>query len=276
MSDEASAMLREIGALPDHEIDVGIAALALGAFDRPRVPLDRYRAHLDEIAAEAERSLGGADAEDADDRLAALNAAMVVSFGYRGDTLTYDDPQNANLLRVIDRRKGLPVALGILYMAAARRLGWTVTGLNVPGHFLARIDGEHDRLMFDPFAGGTPVDVPRLRELVKDALGERAELAPEHYSPVGARDVLLRLQNNIKLRRLQARDAAGALAVVERMLLIAPGHVELMREAGLINAHLENLAAAIDWLERYVAAEPDQHARHRAATVIQDLKARLH
>jgi regulator of sirC expression with transglutaminase-like and TPR domain len=275
MSDEALAVLRAVGEQEDEAIDVGTAALALGAFDRPQVPLDRYRDHLDLIAAEAERGLSGGSAADAAGRLAALNGAIVGELGYRGDTLTYDDPQNANLLRVIDRRKGLPVALGILYMAAAMRLGWSVVGLNVPGHFLARIDAGQDRVMFDPFNGGATVDVPQLRGLVKSSLGERAELDAEHYQAVGARDVLLRLQNNIKLRRLQARDAAGALAVVERMLLIAPGRAELMREAGLINAHLENLSAAIDWLERYVAAEPDQRARHRAATVIQDIKGRL-
>ncbi len=33
---------------------------------------------------------------------------------YHGDTLTCHDLQNANPMRVIDRRKGLPVALGIL------------------------------------------------------------------------------------------------------------------------------------------------------------------
>ena len=44
-------------------------------------------------------------------------------FRYRGDEETYDDLDNANLMRVIERRKGLPVALGILYLYAARSQG---------------------------------------------------------------------------------------------------------------------------------------------------------
>src|SRR3546814_8592275 len=44
----------------------------------------------------------------------------LAEFGYHGDTESYDDPQNADLVRVIDRRMGLPVSLGVLYIHAAR------------------------------------------------------------------------------------------------------------------------------------------------------------
>ena len=56
-----------------------------------------------------------------------------------GDDQTYDDLENANLISVIDRRRGLPVALSILYIHAARRQGWPVEGSNFPGHFLIRL-----------------------------------------------------------------------------------------------------------------------------------------
>ena len=59
------------------------------------------------------------------DRLAEVIAR---AYAYRGDRETYDDLQNADLARVIERRKGLPVALSILYLHAARQqvLVWTV------------------------------------------------------------------------------------------------------------------------------------------------------
>ena len=52
---------------------------------------------------------------------------------------TYDDPQNADLMAVIDRRRGLPVALGILYIHAARAAGLEASGLNTPDHFLLQL-----------------------------------------------------------------------------------------------------------------------------------------
>ena len=35
-------------------------------------------------------------------------------------------------------RRGLPVALGIIYISAARTLGLQARGVNFPGHFLVR------------------------------------------------------------------------------------------------------------------------------------------
>ena len=54
---------------------------------------------------------------------------MVGRYGYDGDRLSYDDPRNADLMAVIDRRRGLPVALGILYIHAARAAGFEARGL---------------------------------------------------------------------------------------------------------------------------------------------------
>ena len=51
----------------------------------------------------------------------ALAEVIARSYGYRGDSETYDDLQNADLVRVIERRKGLPVALSILYLARRPR-----------------------------------------------------------------------------------------------------------------------------------------------------------
>ena len=272
---DAEALLRAMGERPDEAIDLGEAALLLGSFDRPRVGLQRYRDHLAALADDTAailRERGGGLA----DRIAALNAVIVGRYGYAGDALTYDDLQNANLLRVIDRRKGLPVALGILYLSTAERLGWQMAGLNFPGHFLVRLDLDGARAILDPFDRGRPRGAPELREMLKAAAGPGAELAARHYAPVGKREVLLRLQNNIKLRLVRQNEAERALQVVERMLLLAPAMPELLREAGLLNLHLGKLQAAIGRLEECLAAETGEEARHRTAAMLQELRRRLH
>src|SRR6202012_5162919 len=104
---------------------------------RPRVGLARYKRHLQSIADDVGRRIG--DTVDLDARANTLNEIILLKHGYSGDELTYDDLQNANLMRVIDRRKGLPVALGILYLDVARAQGWDAIGLGFPGHFLIRL-----------------------------------------------------------------------------------------------------------------------------------------
>ena len=137
--DEIETALRRLGSQPDEAVDVAEAALLMAALDRPRVPLERYRHHLSLLTRDTADLAQGAGEATLDGRIAALNAVIRERYGYSGDALTYDDPQNANLMRVIDRRKGLPVALGILYLHAARAQGWPAEGLNFPGHFLLRL-----------------------------------------------------------------------------------------------------------------------------------------
>lgn len=274
--EEAEAILARIGANAGAEIDLAEGALALAALDRPQVPLARYRAHLAELAEEVATEASAAAARSGAEQRATLARVLFERYGYEGDRLTYDDLQNANLMRVIDRRKGLPVALGILMIAAARAQGWSMVGLGFPAHFLVRLEAGGKRLILDPFAGGAVVDSAGLRDLLKEAVGERGELKPSHYEPVSDRAVLLRLQNNLKMRLLRERKPEAAARVVMRMLTIAPRETQLWREAGMIEAQLGNLKRAIGLIERYRDASATEAERREAALLLQELAQRLH
>ncbi|MBX6322573.1 MAG: transglutaminase family protein [Rhodospirillaceae bacterium] len=280
--EEAEETLRLTGALADEAIDVAGTALVLASFDRPAADLARYRAHLDGLAAEvaeAFQRLAPAPPVSAEAglarRLEALNTVLFADHGYAGDELTYDDPQNANLMRVIDRRRGLPVALSILYLHAARAQGWAAEGLGFPGHFLVRVRHGAASAIVDPFNRGAPRDSADLRRLLKRAAGADAELAAEHYAPASNRAILLRLQNNIRLRLLQDDDLAAAAAVARRMLLIAPAEAALWRELGIVEARRGNLGDAIGALEKFLDLSGEEPARRRVADLIRELKAKL-
>ena len=265
--------LRELGAAGGNVLPIAEAALALAAFERPRVGFKRYRDHLRLLARDVGRHPGAVG--DLAARTRALNEIILLKYGYSGDELSYDDLQNANLMRVIDRRKGLPVALGILYMHSARAQGWNIAGLAFPSHFLVRLADAAGRVIVDPFHGGQICGAAELRELLKAAAGQDSELSPEHYMEVSDRDVLLRLQNNLKARLLQAQDHERTLKIIETMLMLAPDLAELWREAGMLHRHLGNLRAAGAALEQYVVRAPDGAARHQAAVILQQLRAQL-
>src|ERR1700674_3780395 len=174
--------LRDLGASGERILPIAEAALALASFERPRVGPSRYREHLQLLARDVARHAGAAG--DLAARARALNEIILLKPGYSGDERTYDDLRNANLMRVVDRRKGLPVALGILYMHAGRAQGWETVGLAFPGHFLVRLSDGPERLILDPFHGGAVCDAAVLRDLLKAMAGQEVELTPEHYTPV--------------------------------------------------------------------------------------------
>jgi len=271
--EECARYLRELGADGSSILPIGEAALALASFERPRVGLGRYRQHLAALARDVGRHAGAAG--DLAARAQALNEIILLKYGYGGDELTYDDLQNANLMRVVDRRKGLPVALGILYLHTARAQGWDSVGLAFPGHFLIRLGDGAERLILDPFHGGQICGAALLRDLLKATTGHDTELTPEHYAPVSDCDVLLRLQNNLKSRLLQAGRHEQALRVIDTMLLLAPNLAELWHESGMLHARLGNMLASVAALEEYVRRAPDGTARHQAAAVLQQLKSKL-
>jgi len=271
------AYLQAIGAAPEAPIDLAGAALACAALDRPDVDLDSYRQHLSSLTQDL-RQLAKLDdiATDDDERILAtridmLRNVMAARHGYRGDESTYDDLQNADLTRVIDRRRGLPVALAILYIQTARAVDWQIEGINFPGHFLVRLRVGGQAAILDPFDQGTARSIVDLREKLKALVGEKAELKLEHSTAVSDRDILLRLQNNIKLRLVQEGDLDRAAAVLERMLWFAPGQAALWRESGLIHHRLGQLARAKAALQRFLSFEASVTQRHQAARLLQDI-----
>jgi regulator of sirC expression with transglutaminase-like and TPR domain len=265
--------LRELGASGERFLPIAEAALALASFERPRVGARRYRDHLRALARDVGRHAGAAG--DLAGRASALNDIILLKHGYSGDEQTYDDLQNANLMRVVDRRKGLPVALGILYLHAGRAQGWDTVGLAFPGHFLVRLSDGPERLILDPFHGGRICGAAELRELLKVTAGQDSGLSPEHYAPVSDLDVLLRLQNNLKARLIQAQQYERAIGVIETMQMLAPELAEPWLEVGILQTRLGNMRAATAAFEQFVLRAPDGLARHQAAAMLQQLRSKL-
>lgn len=277
---EPRQYLEGLSDIPDEDINLAQAALALSALDHPGISVDRYFHHLQLLAedvANLHHEQLKKDAEDtADLRLRSLRQVLVEQHEYLGDVHSYDDLQNASLIRVIDRAKGLPITLSILYIHAARMQGWNVDGLNIPGHFVCRLEYEGDRLIFDPFHGGELLEASDLRDLVKRALGPQAELTSAYYEPTPNREILFRLENNIKHRKIDAEDYEGALEHVKRMRLIDPEEYRLMLDAGVLYAKTDQPKAAIEMLANYIDRAPNNRDRHEAELLLQELTQSLH
>jgi regulator of sirC expression with transglutaminase-like and TPR domain len=263
-------VLRAALGKPGEAFDIAAAALACSAWNRPNFDVAPYRAHLDELARDVEFH-----ARTAPTAAEALAAALAGNHRYRGDDETYDDLVNADLASVIDRRKGLPVALAILWIHAARRQGWSCVGLNFPSHFLIRLKAPGETMILDPFGAGRAIDAATLHELVRRQLGDDAELVVQQLAPVDDRAVLMRLQNNIRVRLMSAGEHRRALDVVERMLVIAPQDVEIWRQAGLLHGILENLGTAMSCLRQALALAGDETTRQRVAADLARFSARL-
>ncbi len=274
-AEQARLALDAIGQLPDNELDLADAALQFARIDQPDADWHAARAHLSELARDAAAMALERTDNDASVRAGALAGLLAGRWRYAGDQDTYDDLANINLIQVIERRRGLPVALGILWLHCARAAGWQAFGIDFPGHFMIALAGRKSQLVLDVFAGGEPMDARSIRVLAKRVSGPRAEVKPGMIQPMNSRGVLLRLQNNLKARRLGLDDLAGALTAVEDMLRIAPDHASLWREAAQINQRLDQVGAALRCFEQFLALVPEGDAAARVRGAMDELRSRL-
>lgn len=267
--------LAEIGLLEDGDIPLADAALLLAALDHPGADLIVLQAQLDDL-----KDASGAlqPVADAVGRARALADLLFAQNGFKGDDENYDDARNANLIDVLERRRGLPVTIAVLYLHAAQSAGWSAVGLDFPGHFVIRVDGEDesDIVVLDPFNGGQVLEAKDLERLLLSVTGEDAKLHTRHAQPVSDRAVLLRVLNNIRTRALSDDDLDRSMEIMERMVLIAPSDPTLRFETGIIAAQAGHIRGALESFESCLTLGPDQEMRESVEGVLDGLRSQLH
>ncbi len=264
--------LKNVGTTPDVEIDIAQAGLVLASLDRPGVSLQKYHHHLEILKLDTKNEAH--DASSATDRANALIEVMWGMHEYRGDDKFYDDLQNVNLMSVIDRRLGLPISLGILYLHAAHSQGWNAEGVNFPAHFLIRVFGENDQVIIDPFHKGRILDAQDLRELVGTISGGTTKLEQWHHAPLGKRAILVRLLNNIKIRCLNVSDFDLAMNAIKRTIYIDPEKIVHKYELGMLQIHTKNaeegrknLLSCLDYMDDNADSDDEVMRKHILSTL---------
>ncbi|WP_460131306.1 SirB1 family protein [Pseudomonas sp. S1_E04] len=135
--------------------------------------------------------------------------------GFAQDDFTPLRPAAALLDKVLQRKRGQPLAMGLIAMELARRLGIPMAGVNFPGHFLVRVPGA-DHLL-DP-CGGRRLYPKDCRELLHRQYGPNLKLQADHLLPADPRSILQRLSRNLRQLHLANDAPLDALIDAERVL----------------------------------------------------------
>ncbi len=279
MAQDSLKILENYGTGKDEDIDLVGCALAMAAIESPGISIERFQNHIkkleEEVAARHALLIKEGAVDDAATQLAALKHIIADQHEYIGDENTYDDLQNVNLMRVIERRKGMPVTLALIYIHVGQAQGWQVEALSFPAHVVCRIEKNGMRILFDPFNCCAVLQAADLRNLLKTLLGPQAELSNTYYNPATKRELLIRMQNNIKLRQIESEDYIGALKTIDVMRLLDPGEYRLLFDAGVLYARTNQAMAAIDSLEEYLDRAPVAENQHDALVLLQQIKSGL-
>ncbi len=235
-------------------VDLVRAAVAIALVAYPVLDIDdavrRFDEFAAEVAAETGRTTGTAAVE-------ALNQALFVRRGFRGNTAHYADPRNCYVHEVLARKTGLPITLSLLYVEVGRRMGMTVAGVGFPDHFIVRVDtGERDRIYIDPFHGGIELSRADLAALLSRIGGDPERQLDMFLAAVTPRQILTRLLNNLKGMYIHQANYVYARGIVNLMLVLTPWALEEIRDRGLLSGHLGDIDQAGADLDTYLATDP--------------------
>ena len=156
------------------------------------INLAAYSALLDQLAAESRErvDLGG----DPETMLGAIGEYLFGELGFQGDETNFYDPENSYLNRVLDRRRGNPISLSVLYLLLGRRLRLPLAGVGLPGHFVCRYQTSAGEIYIDSFRRGRLLTKS---DCVKSVLQLRHRFDESCLAPVSARRILLRVCANL-------------------------------------------------------------------------------
>ena len=230
------------------------AILQIAAEEHEAMDVLAQIARVETIGAEAKERVAGLENPFA--RLDALRVLLFDELGFKGNVDHYDDPRNSYLDDVLERKLGIPLTLSMLFIEIARRAGLPAEGVGLPGHFVVRVEDLERRLLIDPFHGGHIITVEDCKDLVVRTTGRASLFRKDSLDAATPRAMLTRFLLNLKRIHLAQGDYIRALAVVERLLVIAPGDAKEIRDRGLLLAHLGQSGAAVTDLECYLALAP--------------------
>ena len=241
----------DIVSLDEGTFPLDRAALALGLEDYPELDIADYLRRLDTFAARAEVLLGR-------DRspmnvIESINEVLFIREGLHGNSEDYYDPKNSYLNEVLDRKKGIPITLSIIYIEVARRIGFRIEGVGFPGHFIAKHVWEDREILIDAFNQGKILTLKDCQELLDPMYGGSVPVTPSLLQAMEKKAIITRMLYNLKGIYYQKEAYDKALSIVERILMINPQVPSEIRDRGLLYMQTSFFAKALSDLNYYLA-----------------------
>lgn len=249
---------RRIARMRDEDVSLAEGALWIAASEYPGLVIDDYLAQLHDMAARLRARLRP-DIATAD-KLLALNHYLFDELGFSGNSEDFYDPRNSFLNEVIERRIGIPITLGVIYIEIGRRIGLGLHGVSFPGHFLVKCALRDGMVVLDPYSRGLSLGADELQQRLRAAgsPGEVDEAILGHLLGAATnKEMLGRMLRNLKIIYVERGDWLRALSASERVIALLPDDAgEEYRDRGNIYLKLECIRAALGDFGAYLRQRP--------------------
>jgi regulator of sirC expression with transglutaminase-like and TPR domain len=277
LSFDAPTPLDYFASLVQSDLDFPLleAAISIAHDEYPELDVQGVLGEVDQLLARIRRRIPS-DAVPLQ-KLRLLNQFFFRDLAFGANANDYYDPDNSFVHALLKTRRGIPIALAVLWMELAQGVGLTVRGVAFPGHFLVRVDLPLGQAVIDPLDG---------KSLSREVLVERLEPfrrrtghTDDAEAPLGlflktapSRDIIARMLHNLKEIYRAQQDWQRMLATQERLIVLLPESWSEYRDRGLAHAELGNTEQALADLECYLVHADERVDLNAIADRVDDLR----
>ncbi len=158
------------------------------------------------------------------EQIKVFNHIFYGSHRFKGNIDDYHNPENSFINKVLEKRIGNPLSLGIVYMIIAQKVDLPVRGINLPDHFVLaymgeRFDTESMKIHYDQplfyinaFSNGSIFSSKGINTFL---LKLGMEPLPSFFEPCSHNEIIMRMLNNILVSFDQAGQAEKIAGIKE-------------------------------------------------------------
>ena len=259
----------------DDELPLLEAAASLAQDAEPLLDLQAVLGEVDALAARLRRRVdpGASELE----RLHALGRFFFAELGFSGNVNDFYNADNSYLQVVLNKRRGIPISMGVIWLELAHGLGLKSSGVSFPGHFLVQTDVGVGKVVIDPFTGRSLSErdlVAHLEELAEqDVIMVPASgyALARYLKPATPREILVRMLRNLQGIHRAEGHWQLLVAVQDRLITLMPREWAEYRDRALAWAELGERQRARADLSRYLSQATETDDRNRMLELLEDL-----
>jgi len=190
----------------------------------PELDVKKYREELNRIESVLRLDFAGNRDMTDIDKIIMISVVLFEREGFRGNSGAYYEPDNSYINRVMDRKLGIPISLGAVFLALTDRLGIPVFGVNMPSHFMLKYEQQKFgpdiyEVFIDPFNQGRILEKQDcIRFLTNSGYG----FVEQYLAKAQTIDIVERMLNNL-------RNSYTELSLSSKVILIER-YLDLIRE----------------------------------------------
>jgi regulator of sirC expression with transglutaminase-like and TPR domain len=255
---------------PEQNINLAKACLYFSQIKYPEIRVREYLSKLDKMAWEAKKYLPKNNYPLK--IIQGINTYLFQELGLQGNQDNYYDPRNSFLNEVINRKRGIPITLSVVYLEIAKRLKFPMVGIGMPGHFIIRPEFQDAGIFVDVYNRGDILFEQDCYDKIRQLYPEENEIDPNVLAPVNNKQILARILTNLKYIYLNNDQLSQALMIIEGLIILYPNNISERRDRGLLCYSLQQWEQAIADLELYLKMSPNAEDRLAIQQLLDKIK----